>query len=424
MARGRKTGIPSDEKPKLGINGLGRIGKLTLWYHIGRKYFSEIVVNIGRQVGTRLEDIAFYIEKDSTYGSLHHHLYGYKAKRLIETLDEKRGTMVIDGVPVTILRETRVPKDIGWDNYGVRLVVEATGKFVDPTAPADHKGGSVRGHLMAGAQKIMVSAPLKIKTEGLPMPEDAVTTVLGINDDIFDPAKHTIISTASCTTTCLAYMMKPLIDYFGPEKILTASMDTVHGTTGSQQVLDRLPKTGATDLRKNRSILNNIILTTTGAAKALALVIPEMRKIGFIAESVRVPVTTGSLIILIVNLHDEPDKPTDRETINKIYQEAAKRDKRGYLQYTDEQNVSSDIIGTPIAAATIEGHETHTRTAYVTLDLARVCRIPGEPLTPPPQSSVEIPITQIVIYGWYDNELGSYTHMMGDMTAKVASTVY
>lgn len=99
------------------------------------------------------------------------------------------------------------------------------------------------------------------------MPEDAITLVIGINDDKYDHAKHHIISAASCTTTCLSYMIKPLLDYFGPQKILSASMATVHAATGTQQVLDRLPGAGATDLRKNRSIMNNIILTTTGAAK-------------------------------------------------------------------------------------------------------------------------------------------------------------
>ena len=131
---------------------------------------------------------------------------------------------------------------------------------------------------------------------------------MGINDSDYDPRRHRIVSNASCTTTCLAHMMKPLLNAFGPQRILSASMATVHAATGSQQVLDRLPKAGKTDLRKNRSIMNNIILTTTGAAKALALVIPEMEQIGFIAESVRIPTATGSLIILVVNLQEEPHR--------------------------------------------------------------------------------------------------------------------
>ncbi|MCG2710172.1 MAG: hypothetical protein L6246_07670 [Thermodesulfovibrionales bacterium] len=115
-----KVKMISGRKPVLGINGLGRIGKLTLWQHISRKTFSEIVVNIGRKVGTKLEDVALYIEKDSTYGSLHQFLHGYKAKRVIENINEEKGTKLIDGVPVTILRETRSPRLIPWDKYGAK----------------------------------------------------------------------------------------------------------------------------------------------------------------------------------------------------------------------------------------------------------------------------------------------------------------
>jgi len=267
---------------KLGINGLGRIGKLTLWHHVARKYFDEIVINVGRNVGTSFSDIASYIEKDSTYGWLPVYLYGHKAKRVIENLDEKNGTMMIDGVKVKILRETRNPKEINWKKEGVKLVIECTGKFRDPTLDPDDPKGSVRGHLAAGAEKVIVSAPFKIKNKEKGIPEDAITVVYGINESDYKPDKHNIISSASCTTTCLAYMVKPLLDYFGPDRILSASMVTVHAVTGSQVVLDRLPKEGAKDLRRTRSIFNNIILTTTGAAQALALVIPEMKRIGFI----------------------------------------------------------------------------------------------------------------------------------------------
>lgn len=414
----------SGKKPILGINGLGRIGKLTLWNHIGRKHFLEIVVNIGRKAGTKLEDVALYIEKDSTYGSLHQYLHGYKAKRVIENLDEEKGTMLIDDVPVTILRESRNPRNIPWKEYGAKVVVEATGRFSDPTAPPDAKEGSARGHIESGAEKVIVSAPFKIKEKGLLMPDDAATIVIGINDDKYDSTKHRIISAASCTTTCLAYMIKPLLDYFGQKKILNASMATVHAATGTQEVLDRLPKSGATDLRKNRSIMNNIILTTTGAAKTLELVIPEMKQIGFSAESVRVPTSTGSLIILVVTFYDEVGGPTiNRTLLNNIYRDAEKKEKRGYIKYTDEQNVSSDIIGHFGPATIIEGHETHTRTAFATLELSKFSKLPADVLKQLP-GTIEIPITQAVIYGWYDNEMGSYTNMLGDLTVKIASMVY
>ena len=414
----------SENKPVHGINGLGRIGKLTLWNHIGMKYFSEIVVNVGRKVGTRIDDIALYIEKDSTYGSLHQYLYGFKAKKVIENLDEEKGAMLIDGVPVTILRESRNPRNIAWREHGAKVVVEATGRFKDPTASPDSKEGAARGHLEAGVEKVIVSAPFKIKEKGLSMPEDATTIVIGINDDTFDHAKHHIISAASCTTTCLAYMIKPLLDYFGTKKILNASMATVHAATGTQEVLDRLPKSGDTDLRKNRSIMNNIILTTTGAAKTLGLVIPEMNQIGFSAESVRIPTSAGSLIILVVTFSDEVGGPSiNRNLLNNIYRDAEKKEKRGYIKYTDEQNVSSDIVGHFGPAAIIEGHETHTRTAFATLELSKFSKLPANLRKQLPET-LEIPITQAVMYGWYDNEMGSYTNMLGDLTVKIASMVY
>jgi glyceraldehyde 3-phosphate dehydrogenase len=202
-------------------------------------------------------------------------------------------------------------------------------------------------------------------------------------------------------------------------------MATIHASTGTQEVLDRLPTADATDLRKNRSILNNIILTTTGAAKTLELVIPEMKKIGFIAESVRVPISTGSLIILVVTFSEEAGKPPviDRKLINKIYKDAEEKEKRGYIKFTEEQNVSSDIVGHYGPATIIEGHETHIRTAFATIDLSKISQLSGDVLKQLPPA-IEIPITQAVIYGWYDNELGSYTSMLGDLTAKIASMVY
>jgi len=146
-----------------------------------------------------------------------------------------------------------------------------------------------------------------------------------------------------------------------------------------------------------------------------------MNRIGFMAESVRIPIATGSLIILVITLRDEIGKPpVNGDLINNIYKEAAKREKRGYIKYTDEQNVSADIIGLIGPAAIIEGHETHTRTAYITLDAGK---LPAETLSAV-RADPEIPITNAVIYGWYDNELGSYTNMLGDLTVKVASMVY
>jgi glyceraldehyde 3-phosphate dehydrogenase len=409
---------------KLGVNGFGRIGKLTVWHHVARKFFDEIVVNIGRQAGTSLEDIAHYAERDSTYGWLHGYLYGHNAEAVISDLDEENGSMIIDGVRVRFLRSARNPAEIRWRDQDVRLVVDTTGQFLDPTLGPEHPKGSLRGHLDSGAEKVIVAAPFKIKDRGTPMPEDAITTVMGINGNAYDPRRHKIISNASCTTTCLAHMVKPLIDAFGAKKIMSASMATVHAATGSQQVLDRLPASGKTDLRKNRSIMNNIILTTTGAANALRLVIPEMEDIAFIAESVRIPTSTGSLIILVINLQEEPGKQfVRRELVNDIYRQVAAGSPQSYLHYTDKQNVSGDIIGLPAVAAIIEGHETHTRTAEAAIDLAKVPGLDKKTFSNPQQMIVRIPVTQAVIYGWYDNEMGSYVNILGDRIVSVAENM-
>jgi glyceraldehyde 3-phosphate dehydrogenase len=198
----------------------------------------------------------------------------------------------------------------------------------------------------------------------------------------------------------------------------------VHAATGSQQVLDRLPGKGKSDLRKNRSILNNIILTTTGAARALALVIPEMRGIGFIAESVRIPTTTGSLIILVLSLQEEmAGRTVSAEAINRIYAEAAANDPNDYLHFSEKQNVSGDIVGIPRAAAIIEGHETHTRTAELAIDLRKVAGIPENLLAAMSSTVIRPQVTQAVIFGWYDNEMGSYVNMLGDRTVSVAESI-
>ncbi|MFW2367231.1 MAG: type I glyceraldehyde-3-phosphate dehydrogenase [Desulforhopalus sp.] len=404
---------------KLGINGLGRIGKLSLWHHVSRKHYSGIVANIGRDVGRGLEDLVSMLEKDSTYGRLETYLHGHRSSRVIEELNEENGTMVVNGIPVTILRSSRNPSDIAWQENDVKLVVDTTGAFTDPTTDPDANSGALRGHMQAGAEKVILSAPFKIKSKGLDMPGDAITTVMGINDEVYDGGQHSLISAASCTTTCLSYMIKPLMEKVGADKILSASMVTVHAATGSQQVLDRLPKAGATDLRKNRSILNNIILTTTGAAKALSLVIPEMASIGFMAESVRIPTSSGSLIILVLNLQDDSDNPIKRSDINSVYREYAEGN--NYLKYTEKQNVSSDILGTPAAAAVIEGSETHTRTANIQVNLAKA---KAESLVAGADPILNVPVTQAVVYGWYDNELGSYTNMLGDLTVQISDEMF
>ena len=170
---------------KLGINGLGRIGKLTVWHHVGRKYFSEIVVNIGREAGTSLADIAHYLERDSTYGYLRHYLHGHKAGPVISDLDESNGSMMVDQIPLKLLRSARNPGKINWRDHGVKLVVDTTGKYLDPALPGDYPKGSLRGHLESGAEKVIVSAPFKMQDKSADLngttPDDAVTTVMGLS---------------------------------------------------------------------------------------------------------------------------------------------------------------------------------------------------------------------------------------------------
>ena len=285
-----KVDLFAEKKLILGINGLGRIGKLTLWHHIGRKYFKEIIVNHGRKIGSGLDAVAQMIEKDSTYGLMHTFLYGINAEPIIKIIDEKQGKLLIDGIPVTILREARNPKDIPWRDYGVDVVAECTGKFGDPTAKPDDEKGAIKGHHLGGAKVVINSSAFRIKNKALSMPEDAVALIYGINHKAFDARKHTLISAASCTTTALAHMIKPLLENKNTNSMLTASMSTIHAVTNSQKVLDSVPEAGAEDLRKDRSILDNIILTSTNAAEALAQVIPEVKKIGFMADSVRIPI--------------------------------------------------------------------------------------------------------------------------------------
>ena len=405
----------------LGINGLGRIGKLTLWHHVARRHFPSIVVNVGREVGTGLEAVCAAIEKDSTYGPLHRFLYGVDAEPCVRIVDRDRGLLDVAGTPVTILQEARNPAEIAWKPHGVRIVVDATGVFNDPTLPADHPKGSLRGHLAAGVEKVVNSAAFKIEDKSRAMPEDAAVLIYGINHEAFDPVRHNLVSAASCTTTAVAHMLKPLLDALHASRLLTAAMSTIHAATNSQSVLDTLPKAGASDLRKTRSALNSIILTSTNATAALEQVMPELSTVGFMGDSVRVPTPTESLAILNLTFQEEIDRDgrplIDRERINRIYRDAAEGAQRGLLVYSEEQNVPADVRGMR-AAVVIEGTETHTRTGFVDLDLSTVPGI-DEMGFDGIDTIVQFPVTHAKVFGWYDNEYGSYTNMLGDLTVHV-----
>ena len=406
----------------LGINGLGRIGKLLVWHHAARDHFSRLVVNVGREVGRSLDAVCGVIENDSTYGAMHRFLFGVGAEPCIRVVDEAAGLIEVAGVPVTILREARNPAGIGWRDHGVRVVVDATGAFDDPTRPADHASGALRGHLAAGADKVIYSAAFKIKDKTLPMPDDAVTLIYGINHDAFDPARHDLVSAASCTTTALAHMLRPIIDRLPATQLMTASMSTVHAATNSQSLLDSVPAAGAKDLRRSRSALNSIILTSTNAAATLEKVIPEIGSVGFMADSVRIPVPTESLLILNLTfqatLGKDGQVSVSREVLNDIFADAAEGAQRGLLIYSDRQNVPADLAGMR-AAVVIEGVETHTRTGFVGIDLSSVPGLADDVRALLPAEPIEVPVTHAKIFGWYDNEYGSYTNLLGDLSVHV-----
>lgn len=410
------------KKNFLGINGLGRIGKLVIWYHLKHRHFDGLVVNTGREAGKTFQDIVEYILHDSTYGSLSRFLYGLSREVEVIIDDPQQGLCRIDGFPVKVIRRHRNPRDIRWNVEGIRLVVDTTGAFTDPTEASDASSkGSARGHLEAGAQKVVVSAPFKIKDKSAQMPSDAAMLIYGINHTSFEPDRHHVVSAASCTTTGLAHMVKPLLETRETADILTASMSTIHAATNSQHVLDAVPKAGAKDLRKSRSVFNNIILSTTGAAQALEQVLPVIKQVGFMADSVRIPTSTVSLINLNVTFHSPLDNrgepKINSKFLNDIYREAAAGPQRGLLVFSHKQNVSTDLLGYP-AALVLEGHDTHTRTGFIGLSTAML-----EEIGISHRQAVQIPVTHAKLYGWYDNEYGSYVHCLGQLTEYVDKTM-
>jgi len=398
----------------LGINGLGRIGKLTLWYQLYNKYFNGFVVNVGREIGDSLEDIIHVIETDSTYGPIEKFLFGIQSKKDIKIIDREAKQLEIFGKPVKLLCQARNPKDIRWRENGVEVVVDTTGVFCDPVSDEDYPKGNLRGHLAAGAKIVINSAPFKIKGNKKTESEDFITLIYGINHTAFNPSLNKVVSAASCTTTALAHMVKPLLEKEETSNILTASLSTIHAATNSQKVLDSVPATRTSDLRKNRMAFNNIILSTTGAAATLEKVIPEISRVGFMADSIRIPIDTVSLINLNLTFHaciDKKGEPViNREFLNNIYREVSVGAQKDLLLFSENQNVSSDIKG-KIAAVVIEGHDTHTRTGFIDLKPAMLLKSGIKNI-----DELSIPVAHTALFGWYDNEFGSYVNCLGKLT--------
>ncbi len=281
-----------------------------------------------------------------------------------------------------ILREARNPKDIPWRENGVSLVVDCTGKFHDPHADADDPKGSLRGHLAAGARAVVQSSPFKSKLKGVPLPDDSAILIYGINHLDYDPGKHKLVSAASCTTTALAHMMRPLLVRDLTRSMITAGMSTVHAVTNSQPVLDAVPGSGrqrpAQDPGGHEQHRPHLHQRRQGAGAGHARDRPHRLhgRLGAYPHRQRQPHHPQR------HLPDRelPDGTVyvDREAINAIYREASEGEASGLLKYSEEQNVSADMLGED-AAVVIEAVETHTRTGFVDLQPQPGVRRTGSP---------------------------------------------
>ncbi len=288
---------------RVGINGFGRIGRQSLKAILERHPRDLEVVAVNDLTDTNTN--AHLLKYDSTYG------------RFPGEVEATADSLIVNGHTVKVISQ-RDPAQIPWSDLGVELVIESTGLFTDAEKAA--------AHLKGGAKKVIISAPAK---------GEDLTIVLGVNDDMYDPAKHTIISNASCTTNCLAPAAKVLNDAFGIERGL---MNTIHSYTNDQRILDQVHK----DLRRARTAGTNIIPTTTGAARALPPVLPELKG-RFDGLALRVPTVTVSVVDFVANVRKEASK----DAINAAFKEAAAGPLKGILDYTEEPLVSMDFRGDP-----------------------------------------------------------------------------
>jgi len=290
---------------KVGINGFGRIGRCLYRAAINEKIFEIVAINDITDPAT----LAHLLKYDSVH------------KVLKNEITADADSIVVDGKKVKVFAE-KDPAMLPWKDLGVDIVIESTGRFTD-------RAGAEK-HLQAGAKKVVISAPAK---------GEDITVVMGVNEEKYDPKNHTIISNASCTTNCLAPVAKVLVDNFG---IKSGFMTTVHAYTNDQKILDLPHK----DLRRARAAGLSIIPTSTGAARAIGLVIPELKgKMDGIA--LRVPVACGSLLDLVVEL--EKDATVDE--INATMREASLSNRlKGVLEYTEDPIVSVDVVGNPASS--------------------------------------------------------------------------
>ncbi|WP_018307425.1 type I glyceraldehyde-3-phosphate dehydrogenase [Desulfitobacterium hafniense] len=324
---------------RVAINGFGRIGRLTLRAILKQSLPVEVVAinDLGNP-----DLLAHLFKYDSLHGILPN------------SVEIDGNTMLVDGKSIAILSE-RNPLDLPWRKLGVDIVIESTGRFTKRAAASQH--------LTAGAKKVVISAPAK---------NEDITIVMGVNDDQYQPQEHHIISNASCTTNCLAPVAKVLLDAFGIEQ---GMMTTTHSVTNDQRILDL----EHSDWRRSRAAYQSIIPTTTGAAQAVTLVIPELAgKMNGLA--VRVPTPNVSLVDFVANL----TKSTTKEEVNAALREAAEGKLKGYLEYTELPLVSRDFNGNS-ASSIVDG-----------------------------LSTMMIGERMVKVLAWYDNEWG-YSNRIVDL---------
>ena len=331
---------------KVGINGFGRIGRLAL------KAISQRVAN-------KLEVVAV---NDLTDAKTNAHLFKYDSNygAYPGKVEAKDDSIIVDDREIKVLAE-RDPAKIPWRDYGVDIVIESTGLFREAAKAASH--------LQGGAKKVIISAPAR---------EEDITVVLGVNEGQYDPAKHYIISNGSCTTNCIAPVVKILQQNFGVSRGL---MTTIHSYTNDQRILDVFHR----DLRRARAAATNIIPTTTGAARVVGIVIPELKgKIHGIA--IRVPTSVVSIVDFVADL----DREVTAEEVNHAFQRAAEGELKGIVEYCDEPLVSSDFKGNSASAI---------------FDALSTMVMGGN---------------MVKVLAWYDNEWG-YSCRLADLAAYIAS---
>jgi len=329
---------------RVAINGFGRIGRVSLRAALAKSDIEVVAVN---DLGS--PDLLGHLFKyDSVHGVLPN------------TVEVEGDTMYVDGKAIKLLAEKN-PANLPWKELGVDIVIESTGRFTDREAAAQH--------LTAGAKKVVISAPAT---------NEDITIVMGVNENKYDPTLHHVVSNASCTTNCLAPVAKILLEEFGIEQ---GMMTTTHSVTNDQRILDLEHK----DWRRARAAYQSMIPTTTGAAKAVALVLPELKgKLNGLA--VRVPTPNVSVVDFVANL----SRPTTKEEVNAKLREAANGKLKGVLEYTDLPLVSHDFNGNP-ASSIVDG-----------------------------LSTMMLGDKMVKVLAWYDNESG-YSNRVIDLVSYMAA---